>query len=110
MNKKDFLITLIIAVLCIGLIVAIVLVKRSEAKKAGPTTAPSTVAHDHNGDGIPDHGDEAHEEEETETKNNTTTTPSGTGNGSGGVTPEDTDIDISIDLEDLPTTAPTGGN
>ena len=102
MTKKDAIITAVIAVLAIALIVLVVVAKRADNKN-NPTTPSSSVAHDHDGDGVPDHGDDAHATQGT------------TGGNAGGVIPEDGDVDVNIDLEDLPdnsggTTEPTTGN
>ena len=86
MSKKDFWITVIVSILCVALIVGIIIVKRSEGS--------TPVAHDHNGDGIPDHGDEAHTTTPT-----TATTPSATAPANGE---NEEDTDISVDIEDLP--------
>ena len=99
MNKKEFLITAIVVVLAIALVATIVILKRTDDTPDTPNTG---VAHDHNGDGIPDHGDDAH--------GNAT---EGTAGGNvDAVIPDDSDVDISIDLEDIPadSTKPTTGN
>ena len=60
MTKKEFLITVIVVVLAIALVATVIVLKRADnAANGTPTTA---VPHDHNGDGIPDHGDDGHNE------------------------------------------------
>lgn len=84
MSKKDFIITAIIVVLSIALIAVIIVAKRAENKTAAPTTVPSSsVAHDHDGDGVADHDDSAHATE-------------------GVNDPNAEDTDISVGIEDLP--------
>jgi len=90
MSKKEFIITIIIVVLAIALVATVIVLKRADnAANGTPTTA---VPHDHNGDGIPDHGDDEHGE---------TTAPTTGGNGDAA-DPNDSDVDISVDLEDIP--------
>ena len=102
MSKKEIIITVVIAVLAIALIATVIVAKKMDAVN-NPTTPSSSVAHDHDGDGVADHDDSAHETQ-------------GSNSGSAnGVVPEDGDVDVSIDLEDLPdnsggTTEPTTGN
>lgn len=111
MNKKEFLITVIIVVLAIALIATIIVLKKLDASPEGTVGTTSGVAHDHDGDGIPDHGDDAHTNEDSE--DNTTGTTSGdsaSGNNEDAVISEDTDIDISVDLEDLPVDGANSGN
>ena len=99
MNKKEFLITAIVVVLAIALVATIVILKRTDDT---PDTSNTGVAHDHNGDGIPDHGDDAHGD----------ATEGTAGGNVDAVIPDDSDVDISIDLEDIPadSTKPTTGN
>lgn len=86
MSKKDFIITAIIALFSVALIVLIVVAKKETPKDPNATTAPSSaVAHDHNGDGVPDHDDNYHATE-------------------GEKDPNAEDTDISVDVENL------GGN
>ena len=80
MTKKDFIITAVIAVLSVALIVMVIVTKKQDAGN-NPST-PSSVAHDHDGDGVPDHDDSYHATSGDE---------------------EDTDIDIGLDIEDQPT-------
>ena len=108
MSKKEFIITVIVIVLAIALIATVIVLKRANSEANGGADANAgTVAHDHNGDGVPDHGDEAHSTEGT------------TGGNVDAVNPEDSDVDISVNLEDIPagesgsqsgTTQPTTGN
>lgn len=85
MSKKEFFITAVIALLSVALIVVVIVSKKADNKN-NPST-PSSVAHDHNGDGVPDHDDNYH--------------------ATGG-TAEDSDVDIGLDVDDLPTESGTG--
>ena len=100
MSKKEFLITVIIVLLAIALIATIIVLKKLDAANPDETTGTTSgVAHDHDGDGVPDHGDDAHADEDSQ---DNTTSATG-GSNEDAVIPEDSDIDISVDLEDLPT-------
>lgn len=111
--KKEFWITLIVIILAVGLVVGVIL-----ANKLTPDVPGETVAHDHNGDGIPDHGADEHEtvphdhdgdgipdhDDSAHTDSGSAQGSTPTGNAGGG----DSDVDISIDLEDVPDgTTPT---
>lgn len=105
MSKKEFLITVIVVVLSIALISTIIVLKKIDKTNPDkPVGTTSGVPHDHDGDGVPDHGDDAHE---NEANGDNTASASGGSSTSGGnteaVVPGDSDIDISIGLEDLPT-------
>ena len=88
MNKKDFIITAVIAVLSVALIVVVILSKKNDQNDA-PTTPSSSVAHDHNGDGIPDHDDSYH-------------------NSANGDAVVEDDLDIGLDIENVPTESGSG--
>ena len=98
MSRKEFLITVIIVVLSIALIATIIVLKKIDKTNPGETTGTNSgIAHDHDGDGVPDHGDDAHENKDS--GDNTT---GATGGNVDAVVPDASDIDVSIALEDLP--------
>ena len=115
--KKEVLITILVIVLAVALVVGVIVANKLTPDVQEPTVAhdhdgdgvpdhgddahtdtEATVAHDHDGDGVPDHGDEAHTDNGTTDSGNTDSGNTGNGGTEG-------DVDISIDLEDVP-----GGN
>lgn len=114
--KKEFWITLIVVVLALGLIAGVIV-----ANKLTPDVPKETVAHDHDGDGVPDHGDDAHEgddvtvphdhdgdgvadhgDEAHTDSGNTEAGNTDSGNAGGNTGTGEGNVDISIDLEDVP--------
>lgn len=110
--KKEVLITILVIVLAVALVVGVIV-----ANKLTPDVQEPTVAHDHDGDGVPDHGDDAHTDTEATVAHDhdgdgvpdhgdeAHTDGGNTDGGNTGNGGTEGDVDISIDLEDVP-----GGN
>ena len=103
MNKKDTIITIIVVTLCAALVAGIIVYKN-----LGPEDVTTTVAHDHDGDGVADHDDSyhettkptvAHDHDGDGVADHDASYHETTGN-TNSANQEDGDIDVNI--EDLP--------
>lgn len=59
-ETKKKVTAIVVSVLVLLLIGALIFGLFSAAKYSAENSTETTVGHDHNGDGIPDHGDDAH--------------------------------------------------